>query len=280
MAAHRSSVEISRHYAGMLDQLAARSVSQARTAWTKLDPADLDASYEPIRQVLAITIRGAQREAVRMAAGFYTAYLSSELGHDPRAAAVAMDPYVGVTFRGKDLDSALRAPVIKAKLATREGQPDPLGRGLRALTSSIDLNVKHAARQSLSDSMQNDGRVIGWRRVTRGTCGACLALADNTILAPGTPLSVHPNCSCVASPVLRGVPDNAYLPPTGRAVISGMSQVVADQILGPAIAGALRDGLVSVDQLVQEAGGFIRPTPAQDLGIAVGTAAAAEEAKA
>ena len=53
-------------------------------------------------------------------------------------------------------------------------------------------------------AIREDPRTLGWRRVTRGGCGACLAAADNTVQIGD--LKVHPHCECTAEPVVTGVP--------------------------------------------------------------------------
>ncbi|HTE62876.1 MAG TPA: hypothetical protein VK631_21155, partial [Solirubrobacteraceae bacterium] len=90
-------------------------------------------------------------------------------------------------------------------------------------------------------------RVIGWRRVTRGGCGACLAAADN-IVQRGD-LKVHPHCECTAEPVLAGVSDS-IVRPSGREVFASWPQEQQDALLGPEKAALIRSGEVPFERLI------------------------------
>jgi hypothetical protein len=162
-----------------------------------------------------MNVKNAQRDAVRMTAGYLGAYMSSELGEHVPPPSLPSQRYVGKSFTDQNLDEALRSPLVKVKVANKEGQPDPMGIGLKAMLATVDLNVKTAARQSLQDAMVADDRITGWRRAVRGTCDACMGAADGSTLPPGTPLDIHPNCDCVSEAV---VPTFRYEGPANREV--------------------------------------------------------------
>lgn len=173
---------------------------QARELWAGMDMADIDGSFGPIGDRVTTLVATAQRTAVRSSTAYLTAVVANELGKPQRPGATDSSRYVGKSFQGQELRRALDAARIVTLQAIKAKDPDPLGQGRRTLLNAIDLNVKAAGRQALQDAMEASRHIDGWRRSVKGTCDACLGLAQESTLPPGTPLDVHPNCECVSEP--------------------------------------------------------------------------------
>jgi hypothetical protein len=107
----------------------------------------------------------------------------------------------------------------------------------------------HAARAATSDGIRADERLIGWRRVTSGGCGACLAAATGAIHADRTALPVHDHCRCTTEPVVRDVPDTVTRP-TGADMVAGMTTAQQDAALGTETAALLRAGQITLPDLI------------------------------
>jgi hypothetical protein len=62
--------------------------------------------------------------------------------------------------------------------------------------------------------MEQDDRIVGYQRALKGTCGACSGSRSYEAFSPNAPvveLKVHPNCQCVAEPVVTpSKPRDAY----------------------------------------------------------------------
>lgn len=229
MPATVQSLRLTDAYRVKLSRLTKATQREARAAWKGVTWDDITGSYRPVADRVATSIIRAQREAVRLTAGYLGAYLSSELGTRVPTPLIATDTYIGKSYGNLPLRQSLDSPRVVLLVANEEGKPDPMGLGLRALLVNVDLDVKHAARQALQDAMEADDRIIGWRRAVKGTCAACLGAAEASTLPPGTPLEIHPNCECVSEPVLQRSVENAtekIVPPgRGQAIDQGIAAI-------------------------------------------------------
>lgn len=216
---------------------------------------DLRGTYAPVAGRVQGLVEEAQRQALRMAVGYFSGYLATELGERTELPAFDSTTYVGLSFGGTPIKESLDNPLAAMLSAIRDDMPDPLGIGLRRLRNQIDLDMKAPARQLLQDLMQADERVIGWRRVTGGTCGACLGTSGEN-LPPGTPLNVHPHCQCVSEPIPQGrEPD---IRPSAQQRFERMSPKEQDEAFGTETALALRQGMIRLDDLIEARTGPIR----------------------
>lgn len=237
--------------------------------WASLDFEDLSASYQPLKERIAVGAARAQRQAVQVTAAYLSAFKSSELGRPQGVPTIDSSRYVGKSFGGRDLLDSLEHPVVAVLSAIGRGEPDPLGQGRRALILNLDLDVKAAARAALQDAMVADDLIEGWRRAVAGTCGACLGASDESTLPPGTPLNIHPNCECVSEPVVRGV-RNAVPRLGGAALFSQMTPEKQDAAIGIAAAEKVRQGEAQVHDFIEhqrpgDTPGFIVQRPVEAL---------------
>lgn len=214
MPTSKTSLTITRRYQDAMIGLRRHAQSEARAAWAKVDPADLDGSYPIGMLELAVTVL--QREAARLSAGYLHAFISSELRR-PVGIPLVDARQVGRARNGSALREALRSPMIGVKVAIRDGKDVALAlaEGGRALERIAGLATDTSARESLRLASDESPYVIGWRRAIRGTCGACMGAATGEIHTADGELHIHPNCECVAEPVVKA---DAYKPKKGERV--------------------------------------------------------------
>jgi hypothetical protein len=198
---------------------------------------------------MAVVVAGAQTEAVRAAAGYLTAFLSTETGSRQRAIRIDSRTYAGVSRDGRPLGEALRAPLIAVRAALADGKTagEALDRSLKVATRTVGVDLDHAHRQALTDTIGTDERFTGWERATAGTCGACMALSGTS----DDHFDVHPGCQCQPQPVVSGVTDKFPLP-TALDLFNALTAAEQNERFGPDKAEALRTGAIPFFALVQK----------------------------
>ena len=250
MPAERRSLEITDAYRARLVQLRDQATQLAAARW-ELAPEDLDASHSRWLELAATALRATQQAGVRLTAAYAAAFLASELRQPSAPPAIDATRYAGMSRDGRLLEDALAPSLYTVKAAIADGQSfeeaSALGRSraLRAVASDAIA----APRAALADVVREDGRIVGWRRVTSGGCGACLAAATGAIHADDEALAVHDNCRCSMEPVVKGVPDRATRP-TGRELFDGMSSEDQDRLLGAEKAELVRSGEAPLEALI------------------------------
>ena len=159
-------------------------------------------------QTVAQTTAQAQREAVRATIGYLSAYLRSE-GGSGGPIRIPVDEYVGKSRNGRPLAEALETAPIGAKAALKEGKelPDALQVGLTRARLAVGMDTMQAARRATLEAIRDDPRFVGWRRALRGTCGACAAVASDTV-NNSVRFEVHNGCQCVSEPVVDRQPSD------------------------------------------------------------------------
>lgn len=265
MPASRRSLLLTESYRSRLRALVDGVERDATQSWSGMSWDDLRGSYEPIAHRVNTTIERAQTAAVRLTAAYLTAYLSSELGRRQRTVSIPSKNYVGRSFGDKPLADTLQSPLIALLKANKERQPDPMGTGLRALITAIDLNVRNASRTALLDAIEADERISGWKRAVAGTCAACEALSGTG----GPQFEVHPNCECSPSPVVRDVPDRFPIP-TGTSLFMAKTKPEQDAAVGVDAAEKIRNGAAELTDFVKHerlegAVGFVVQRPAGEI---------------
>jgi hypothetical protein len=260
MPANARSLRITDTYRDRLRILRARAVVIARAEWAKLDPQDLDGSHARWVATVAATLTELQRGGTRLSAAYLSAYLTSELGRrvSPSQDATAA---AGVARDGRPLVEALTPSLFTVKQAIGDGRPvaEALAVGGARAFRTVGEEAIAPGREGLANGIEADGRIVGWRRVTGGGCGACLAAATGAIQADDEVLEVHPACQCSKEPVVAGVPDHVERP-TGHQIFEGMSSTEQDQLLGPDKATLIRSGAVPFHDLIEKQEQAVLPT--------------------
>jgi hypothetical protein len=205
----------------------------------------------------------AQATGARLSAAYLGAFVQTELGR-PHRVSVSSADYASKSLGGADLRPTLDTVRVAILQAIRKGETDPLGTGRSTLKGLVDLDVKAASRAALTDLMAKDPNVDEWRRSVTGTCAACLG-SDTGNLPAGTPLNVHPNCECVAEPVVNGV-TQVIVQATGADRFASLSPQEQDAAIGADAAKLVREGEATLrDFITQPAPGFIRQRPTQEV---------------
>lgn len=250
MPVHERSLRLTNAYRDRLSGLADVATRYAEGTWN-LNPDNLDSSFAPWLARTSAAVAGAQQQAVRASAGYLAAYIGSEIGQTARVAPLDSKRYVGLARNGRPITDLLGGALIAVKVGLKDGRPmeEALGLGLERAKRNSDFSVWTAGRDSLRDAMVADERVIGWRRAVKGTCDACLGAAESAYSPAGTSLECHPNCQCVSEGVVYGA-THRNLRPTGTEIFAAMTAPEQDAQFGPEKATALRDGEITLADLV------------------------------
>lgn len=251
MPSSKRSFAVTEAYRDRIIRLDSSARTAAGRAWGGIDLAAFDASYERwIDSVVPIlTLR--QRSLVALSAGYLTAFLSSEAGRRVRTIAIDSSEFAGLAADGRSLVEALGSPKIAVLKALKERADNAaaLRAGWLRAERMVGLALDHAAQGSLFAGMREDDRFIGWRRVPRGTCGACLGDTRTFIRDPGEPMRRHPNCKCVAEPGVRGFVQR-YHRPSGDEIFAAMTLEEQEASVGATVAAAIRSGEAELASLV------------------------------
>jgi hypothetical protein len=270
MPAHRDSLRITDTYRKRLVALRDHAAGVARDAWAQLDPEALDATHAEWVAATATTTEAIQHAGLQLTAGYLAAFLTSEMRRPTTPPPINPARYAGRARDGRPLTDTLAATLIAVKTALTDGTPvtDALAAGATRATRLVSSEAIAAPRAALADEIHADPRISGWRRVTAGGCGACLAAASETH-GDDEPLPVHDGCRCTAEPVVAGTPDH-FPRPTGRQLLDHMTVDEQDALLGAEKAQLLRSGAIDLSDLISRSpmvaiDDQITETPLKDL---------------
>lgn len=253
MAASPRSLRITDTYRERLNALSDRLAALTDAYWQRVTLSDLDRSHAEWLALTVVMLEHAQQQGVHLTAAYLAAFVASEQGRW-QAEIGLIDPfgYAGLASDGRPLAETLAPTLVTVKTALKFGKEpvDALAEGAHRATRLAGAAVMSAPRSALMDQIATHPEVEGWRRVTHGGCGACLAAAAHGY-DRHQPLRVHDHCHCTAEPVVRNVPDSAPRA-TGPEIFHRMSRAEQDSSLGPAAARLVRQGLVAWPDLIAE----------------------------
>lgn len=250
MPRSRRSLDITDRYRDRLNRLTAASAAHVQRQWQTIDPADIDATHAAWLAATVLTLEQAQRAGITLTVAYLAAYLTSEQGRRAELPTVNPVGLVGVAENDAPLADPLSKTLVgtfaamKAGKTPQEALSEQGNRAGRLAASS----VAHAPREALAQQIAEHPDIVGWRRVTHGGCGACLASAAGGY-SKHERMPVHPHCHCTQEPVIADVPDLAPRP-TGPEVFHGMTVAQQDAALGPEAAQLVRQGRVSWPDLI------------------------------
>lgn len=251
MARTDRSLRITDAYQRTLIDLQRRAGAAVAAAWQRtvsLD--DLDGTHPAWTRAAAAMLTTLQTAGARLTSGYLTAFIASELAR-PVAPITIHDSHAGTARTGKPLDEALVPTVITVKQAIAAGKPpeDAGQEGMHQATRLAAAETIAPARAVLADAIQTDERIVGWRRVTSGGCGACIAAAAHPYGAH-EPMKVHDHCKCTSEPIIRDVPDLAPRA-TGQDIFDAMTPAEQDALLGGEKAHIIRSGQAPLSALIE-----------------------------
>lgn len=255
MASTKTALNITDAYRVRLLRAREQTARSLTLSWQP-DWSDLDASFRRWLPQGVAFVEAGQVEAVRLSGTYLSAFVSAETGKRMTARTLGLAPYVGRTRDGRPIALALAAALVTIKLGIlqRHTRTEVLSAGLARVIRDGRSEVMEAGRASLTDAMEADARIIGWRRVTSGRpCGACLADATGAVHPTSDLPRVHSHCRCTAEPVVGDVPDR-HTRRTGPEMFDAMSSDEQDRLFagrgGAAKAELLRTGSVDFADLI------------------------------
>lgn len=251
MPASERSLRLTDLYRQRLVDLRDRSGRLIRQSWPQVAVEDLDDTHAQWLTVAVAALEAAQRSGVALTAAYLATYVALERDETPEPPQAVSEDAVGAAQDGRPLSEALAATLITVKVALKDGAPPAkaLDAGANRAARLGETATMAAPRSTLMDAIQADDRITGWRRVTSGGCGACLAAAADTIFDPGVPLKVHDHCRCTAEPVIADAPELVRRA-SGRDIFEAMTATQQDEALGPQAAAAVRAGTVPLEALL------------------------------
>lgn len=251
MPASERSVEVTDAYRDAILALYDRAGRLALTNWARISLRDLDGTYAAFAAATVGQTKVLQRTGVALSAAYLGAYVASEHGNARVTPSNLPLDAVGLAAHGAPLAKAIVSPLIGAKGAIRAGTPPnvALAKGRERAVRLAQSATLAAPRQALHEGIRADDRIIGWRRVTAGGCGACLAAATGAIHKDREVLTVHSHCRCTAEPVVRDADDRVQRP-TGFQMFNALSHAQQDELLGQEKAQLVRSGTVPFERLI------------------------------
>lgn len=250
MPASERSLRITDAYRDRLNALADRLGALVEHYWASVTLTDLDRSHAEWLSLTVAMLEQAQRAGVHLTAAYLASFVASE--QDVRVAPVAgvAGAFEGLAQDGRPLAEALAPTLITVKTALKDGKDPPvaLAEGARRAVRLASSAVTAAPRSALMQQIRTHSEIVGWRRVTHGGCGACLAAAAHGY-ERDHPMHVHDHCHCTAEPVVKDVPDTAPRA-TGPEIFHRMTQAEQDRSLGSHAAQLVRQGLVAWPDLI------------------------------
>lgn len=244
MSQNPRSLLLTKTYRLRLDALRDRLQLRAKETWRTIETFD-GSNWTPD---MAVLVERGQIEALRITAGYLSAFLSLELGKSSKGPAIDSRSKAGLSVDGRPLTESLESPRIGVLWRLKEGS-DPseaLKYGLDRALRQVGMDFDHAHRSALLEAIDEDERFSGWQRATAGTCGACLAVASH--VHHGLWFPVHPGCHCVSEPVVSGVEDR-HPRPTGPQIFEAKSESEKQAAVGPKAAALLAVGAIELSEL-------------------------------
>jgi hypothetical protein len=251
MPGSERSLQITDTYRDRLHALTDRMGAYVAASWGRVTVADLDRSHEAWLATVTVALEQAQRAGVNLTLAYIAAFIGSETGHRTvEIPAYDASRAIGFGEDGQPLTVPLGKTVIGVRSLLKDGKlpEEALSETGHRATRYAASAVMAAPRTALGDQIASHPLLVGWQRVTRGGCGACLAAASHGY-SRHEPLRVHPHCHCTQEPVVRNVPDRAPRA-TGPDIFARMTRAEQDQALGPEAAEAVRTGAVAWPELI------------------------------
>lgn len=180
-------------------QVRARTVADLMVLWPAFDLADIDGTWGPLEAGLVTLILARRRESSAVASDYYRTFRSVEgvpgrpqvrLADVPdRELMVATLRIVGPIGAKKQIARGVRS--VDADTLTR-------------VAGSVTRQVLDGGRQTLTESLRQDRRGRGWRRVTDSDpCAFCAGIADKGVVGDNVAFAAHDHCGCTAEPAFR-----------------------------------------------------------------------------
>lgn len=215
-------------------RLEAFAMALLQRAWSKVDPANLEQSWD--REVARVLTQfvNLQLQAATLGATFAAA-AARGIGGPPEAK-VRPEALAGWASDGRPLESLLQTP---AAVASKVDPELALDAGRTSVTRIARTQIADANRIAAGIDRVTRPRV-GWvRMLTPPSCDRCLILAGR-FYRWSDGFDRHPNDDCLSIPADEDRPGDLRTDPD--AYLKSLSTEEQDRMLGKANAQAWRDG--------------------------------------
>jgi hypothetical protein len=187
------SSDVTRAYQEDIRSARDRLLLLATQDWSVVRQSDIDGSFAPWRTTMVAATQSAVRAALTATEKYLTEYLDEPFSIDAEK------------YMPTDVELARRferAPItMKVAVGQRRSDDEVMTFGLNRALQVIRDVVTAIPAQALGDQIAANRRVVGWLRVTWGTCSFCAAKSNKSVSGSGNAMSRHPNCQCVSEPV-------------------------------------------------------------------------------
>jgi len=218
-----------------------------RREWSKMDPANFDASWAQLRPRVSLLTASAQLGAARAGALMVPAALD-ELGQsvDP-VADVRPEGFAGVASDGRPLDSLLDGAVVRSKQGVAGGSSpqDALVKGGKWLDMVVHTMVADAGREAAGVAIAARPQ-IGWVRMVNPPCCSRCAILSGKWFRYNQGFQRHPRCDCYHIPArehtgeLGWAPDDLIKEGKVTGVTKAEQQAISDGADAIAVINARR----------------------------------------
>jgi len=219
--------------------------------WGRLEPTNLDGSWDSVRGSILGLVVGAQQSTADDTVGYLTRVLA-ELGlTDDPDGEINPAGFAGYASDGRDLSTLMSQGVIAAKSATVRGLAPDAGKavGGRVLQQIVATQFADASRASESVGIAQRRNVTGYvRMLNLPSCSRCVILAGRHYRW-STGFARHPQCDC------RHIPASESI--AGDLVVNPQAALRAGQVRGLTAAQktAITDG-ADLNQVVNSRRGM------------------------
>lgn len=183
-------------------QLALRkaTIAQMEQVWPALDWADLDRTYPGFAAEVAALVSKNRRTSSGLAAAYLRAFrIASGLSGDVR---IVMPPMAPAQFTTSLRVTSLVAAKKSAALLVPADVA--MTNALTQASGAMARLVLNGGRETITQTIRNDGAAQGWRRVLGGGgCDFCQMLAGRVYPSDNADFDAHGKCGCTSEPVYR-----------------------------------------------------------------------------
>jgi hypothetical protein len=201
-------------------RLAALAAHELGKVWSAVDSSDVEGSWARLAPRALALMAAAQIEAARGAQDYVAAAVVLQDAVPDPAGTVPPAAFAGVASDGRPLESLLGYPAFEVGAFIRQGMStaEALGVGARHMTRIVGTQIQDTARISTGVATVNDRTVVGYIRVTGGSCCSRCAILAGRWYAYRANFLRHPLCDCTQAPAT-----GETKPQSPKAIFDAMS---------------------------------------------------------
>lgn len=238
MAATAAAAKLTDAHRAIQLRLAAVTVRELLTVWPLLDVEDLDRTFERWTRAVAPIVNRQRATSAEVAARYVRAFRTAEIGVDGPAMRAAPLPTQQLVT-----SLLVTGPAsIRARLAGGMAFEKAVDNARAGSAQAAMRHVLNGGRQTITTTVEQDDRALGWARVTSGkACAFCSMLASRGPIykSQSAQFQAHDHCHCGAEPVYRS--DAAW--PKGSAELRDLWEQSTGGLAGDDARKAFADAL-------------------------------------